>query len=471
MAREIYNLHFPYAERNAMKKQLRINEMIFTINTSLWDECGDEIPVYCKFWINRKEQQITMQELDGVSVPIPVEFPVPMMTKLLKWMIHSLEIFCWDKDYCSPATNNTTEDDFDSLEFLGIEEKPADENFDEREPTWSVWLKYADGHEQDIVCHEYELPSRVEELFVELAEHFPMSFGEEDNSFLSNVYDCADLIDLKELVAELLREADETGADESIAIVWRDLIREAQSNRESAAKGKRAYHTHSGSVACVQFFLSYIMQTHNASMVGKQTGKQCLAGFVQYVEENIFLPVGELISISEIDKTMNAIDKKYKLISHLFEQEKLIILRIGCSHKTYNSICNAVRTSEEPPIFHYELYLFHGKNADVGHPVYIFLHELGHILQTEVTKDPRRVPESFLKLSDIATGKKLEQGGLAPELFADAFAMAMMQTFDWKEYDPFQEIAPELKNAFQHYMDWLIEKLLTEKLAEMLVKE
>ena len=32
LAREVYNMHFPYAERNARKKQLLINTMVFELN-------------------------------------------------------------------------------------------------------------------------------------------------------------------------------------------------------------------------------------------------------------------------------------------------------------------------------------------------------------------------------------------------------------------------------------------------------
>ena len=32
LAREVYNMHFPYAERNTRKKQLLINTMVFELN-------------------------------------------------------------------------------------------------------------------------------------------------------------------------------------------------------------------------------------------------------------------------------------------------------------------------------------------------------------------------------------------------------------------------------------------------------
>lgn len=40
---EVYNLHFPYAECSARKKQLLINTLVFEQNnTTIYDEFGDE---------------------------------------------------------------------------------------------------------------------------------------------------------------------------------------------------------------------------------------------------------------------------------------------------------------------------------------------------------------------------------------------------------------------------------------------
>lgn len=384
-------------------------------------------------------------------------------------MLHSLEIFCWDEDYCSHSSDDSFDydSDIDELaeEFGGeiIETDEIPGTIGEGEPTWSVWLKYADGHEQSIICHEDGLPDRVEELYQELAEYFPESDEDDEFDFLEQVYGCADLVELKNLVAALLEEAERSGDDSLVTLAWMDLIMAAENDLLSANEGKRAYHIHSGAVANAGFLLSFVMQTHPEQVGVSQTGRDKLAAFAEYMSENIAPPIGNLISVSEIDKTINAIEKKYKLISHLFQREKLTILRMRNSHKTFNSICNAVRLPTEPPKFHYELYLFHQNDPTTGHPVYIFLHELGHILQTEVTRDPTKVPESFCKLSDKITGKQLEQGDFAPELFADAFAIAMMQTFDWEEYDSFHEVAPEVKNAFRVYMDWLIEKLFAKE--------
>ena len=65
LAREVYNIHFPYAERNARKKQLIINTLVFEIHTEVFDEYGDELPVNRRFTANRISRVLTMTDFDG----------------------------------------------------------------------------------------------------------------------------------------------------------------------------------------------------------------------------------------------------------------------------------------------------------------------------------------------------------------------------------------------------------------------
>lgn len=59
-------------------------------------------------------------------------------------------------------------------------------------------------------------------------------------------------------------------------------------------------------------------------------------------------------------------------------------------------------------------------------------------------------------------GKPLEQGTLAPELFADAFAIAIIRIFSWDEYGTFDEIDDGVKHTFTQYMDWLLERKIVK---------
>lgn len=64
LAWEVYNAHFPYAERNARKKQFLINTLVFELHTEVFDKYGDEIPVNKRFAADRRSRILTMADFD-----------------------------------------------------------------------------------------------------------------------------------------------------------------------------------------------------------------------------------------------------------------------------------------------------------------------------------------------------------------------------------------------------------------------
>lgn len=98
------------------------------------------------------------------------------LAKLLRYIVHTLEIFMWEQDYCL----NPDEDDFftDILPEEGIyiddlEEKeealPAEP---EGRPSWQVHIEYSNHTVQDICSYEDYLPDRPEELYLSFMEYF-----------------------------------------------------------------------------------------------------------------------------------------------------------------------------------------------------------------------------------------------------------------------------------------------------------
>lgn len=463
LASEIYQAHFPYAQRNALKKQLRINELEFSVSTCLWDECGEEQFVRCQFALNRSESLLLKRPLAEDASPDIVELEAKDTARLFKWMLHNLEIFCWDEDYCS--SDSEEESEADGLDFLnelfGREPealKPSEPNQD-NEPSWSVLLRYSDGHEQRIESFELGLPERVEQLYMELNDYFADDDeDEEEFDFLDIACGCSDLTELAQLVETLLADSEENQNDVLLATALMDLMT-AQSEEETPRKrNQRRYRTYSGASANLEFLRSFLSQITADELQPVSEGRQRLRQFADYVQGNITLPKGDLITHSDMDKILATVEKKYGLISRLSETETLRILRISNTHLSFNSVCNAIRKINGADRFRYEIYLFHCKDGDSGHPAYILLHEIGHALQVELTHDPAKIPESFCKMSDLFLGKPLEQGTLAPELFADAFAIAMIRIFGWDEYGTFDEIDDGVKHTFTQYMDWLLER-------------
>lgn len=456
MATQVYRLHFPHAERNIMKKQLRIDDIRFVIDTDPYFENPDAYPMQREFWLNRQTQVLQMRELNGTSEPFSIQLPRTEVAKLLKWMLHSLEIFRWDQDYCCGFVEEEMDHDF---VLFGIPKSAdeADESNEKNKVPWRVRLKYHDGHEQHINGQGGLLPGRVEELYFAFAEYFEDidDVEDEDYDFLDDAFGCRDLLALSYLTSELLQCARD-GNEVPLALAWMDLITQQDEIRQS--NGQCPYHIHSGAAACVNFMLSFVTSGNQEQASHNCSGIERLEEFVRYVEENIVPPIGPLISESEIDMVLAAIEKKYRLFQLLFREQKLIILRIANTHTTFNSICNTVHPLNNNSAFVYNLFLFHTKGLEAGHPVYIFLHELGHIFQVELTHNPECVPDSFLEFLHRGSIEMM-QGPQAVELFADTFAMAMMCSFDWSDYDPFVSIPNEAKNYMRRYMELLMNQI------------
>ena len=156
-----------------MKKQLHIKELTFTVNASLWGEGGDEIPVSCRFSINKAEPLIKMQTLDGLARPLVARIEPPKFAKLLKFMVYDFEIFCWQLDYCSELSDEAYDPDFDFDEFSeSADDLEEETETEEAEPTWNVSIKYCNDTEQNIKGTGDYLPDKVEELYLTLAEYF-----------------------------------------------------------------------------------------------------------------------------------------------------------------------------------------------------------------------------------------------------------------------------------------------------------
>ena len=174
MAKEIYSLHFPFAERNARKKRLTINKLIFELHVMFFDGWGDELSVNKRFTADRVSRILTMTDFDADRVERSMELDGRGMSTLLRWTVHTLEIFMWPEDYnLDPEAlpefylDDWEEDDDDD---------PSDEDTalaePEREASWRVWIEYADNTTQEILSYQDCLMDRPKELYLALLEYF-----------------------------------------------------------------------------------------------------------------------------------------------------------------------------------------------------------------------------------------------------------------------------------------------------------
>ena len=148
LAREIYAERFPYAARNQRKQQLSIKVLELAVDTEVYDIYGDLTHVNENYSVTRTPPAIVRTLKDG-SVQT-VEPQPKELSKLLKWTVHTLEIFCWEQDFC----------------------EPFDIELDEPEPvTWRIHVEYSNGEIQDTESTN-GIPDRLDELLFSLSDFF-----------------------------------------------------------------------------------------------------------------------------------------------------------------------------------------------------------------------------------------------------------------------------------------------------------
>ncbi len=189
LAKEIYNMRFPHAARNAMKKQFTIDTLIFEVHAEVYNEYGDFDIVNRRFTADRKSRILTMMDFDTNDMEQSVTLDSGKMSKLLRWVVHFLEVFMWAQDYGLSDDDIDGEPDFapfldididfdfedeygDDLDDNDGESEPEqDENEDL--PYWRVQIKYSNGTEQDTANYSFDyLSDKPEELYDALWEYF-----------------------------------------------------------------------------------------------------------------------------------------------------------------------------------------------------------------------------------------------------------------------------------------------------------
>lgn len=141
----VYAERFPRQARNQKKQELSIRTLELSIDGGICDSYGDPVYVKESYQVSRTPPVIVRIQQDGSSQAITP--PPKTLAKLLKWMVHTLEIFWWGEDYCNPAG-------------VGLEEKT---------PLWSIHVEYPNGEIQDMGSAD-DIPDNVFELFSALAE-------------------------------------------------------------------------------------------------------------------------------------------------------------------------------------------------------------------------------------------------------------------------------------------------------------
>lgn len=193
IAREVYNMHFPYAERNERKKRLLINTLAFELNhVTVYDEFGDERSISMRFTASRLTNLLTMTDFDADGVELSITLEKRQMAKLLRWTVHTLEVFMWPEDYDlspddpffdGPLLDLLPEYWPEDLDTDEEDDKDPVDNAPEAEIFWRVQIEYADETEQNVMSYQDYLFDKPAELLFVLSEYFQVDADDSDEGF------------------------------------------------------------------------------------------------------------------------------------------------------------------------------------------------------------------------------------------------------------------------------------------------
>ena len=172
------------------------------------------------------------------------------------------------------------------------------------------------------------------------------------------------------------------------------------------------------------------------------------------IDETIVKPSGNYITVEGEEKVLSILTEKFpKYWQIVSAKRKLEVINVNNSHRQFNSICG---TNEDATAF--IIYMFNMKEESLL-PEYVFLHELGHALQIAATRSYQLVPDEFLRFNNSLQTESLEQGdSIAPELFADTFAIAVMRGSYLNDKNPFP-FSDELNEVFERFHTSFLKQL------------
>lgn len=147
LACTVYAERFPHLVRNQKKQELFIQTLKLNIDREVYDPYGDLVYIKETYQVRRTPPTVICIQQDGTRQTIePSSKP---LAKLLKWSVHTLDIFWWKEDYCDSV----------NLDLEG------------ETPLWSVHVEYSNGEVQDVESTD-DIPDPVLELLSALAELF-----------------------------------------------------------------------------------------------------------------------------------------------------------------------------------------------------------------------------------------------------------------------------------------------------------
>lgn len=145
-------------------------------------------------------------------------------------------------------------------------------------------------------------------------------------------------------------------------------------------------------------------------------------------------PTGNFVHRDFVEKTIKHLNKDYSFVEKYYGSQVPTFIFLDHCHMEWNSVCVPTVNYLGETLFY--IFLFHLKKQATYTPEYVFLHELGHVVQTKLGSSDRP-PESFYEF--LHGDKNSLEMGLEEqkELFSDGFASTILYEMGLQSLDPF----------------------------------
>ena len=201
----------------------------------------------------------------------------------------------------------------------------------------------------------------------------------------------------------------------------------------------------------------YLYRNWPASKSEKRN-KKSLQQIAEQIQDELLPAEGAQITSESVHEILALLETRYQFLQRVRKGKPLFIILPECNHKNFNGLCRTHRCQGNQA--DYEIYLFHSLKHQEYSPEYVFLHELGHVLNLALTGTLEIVPNGFWELSEVLFPKLTSSHQNAvSEIFADCFAMGVMSLSSMVQFDPFNSTRFECKQMIELYMQSLITTL------------
>ena len=184
-----------------------------------------------------------------------------------------------------------------------------------------------------------------------------------------------------------------------------------------------------------------------------EDNRESLSRIVSYIRNNMALPAGPRIALEDIDDMLELADERFDFSEKVLKDNPLKILFLEHSFKDWNGFYSWGMADTGK--IEDQLILTH-VNKDAYHtPEFAFMHELGHLTHTRITKKEMSVPDSFTAIPAAVFNIKDPSPEDMTECFAESFAIAATSG---TKYNPYDNVAPEFISSLIIYMQTLIQQ-------------